>query len=857
MKINNFSKIALSLGLAISVFACSTNMPNTQSQTNSTKIEKNTIDKSSNGIISINLNQLFNNSKNGFSIKRFKFDDSTITKVKISVYSASVDTIATNIVNGVLVPETSKLVNKNDFSQVTLSVASGNNKVVVIEGEDDQENVLTTLMSAINIVGGKKTTLNVNAGTYPTARILKTLMESPTQSDRILASNFNLDKLQIFINGLTGYDVNTNTYGGINPAFLDTNLIIAHLKANELAHTGSSIPFYKDDNKANLFIDYPGSGNIPAIDTQKYDNETKGKLRITVKNSIGVILKNSKITINDLTSDNVINASSTDDTTIIDNVSQGKWLLKVTASDGGNTIYAQQNVIVSSGNTEQSITIIPVVNKSASVDFDAPDNNYYNDNNIDNINNVHNIPAPTSFQLNVGSSTTVKAHVTMVDKTKNTNLTWTSSNTSVANVSGGSISGLAVGTATIKFASTDDPTIFKTVTVTVLPATTGDGPTITSFSPNFVTTGTLVTISGTNFDDSFATTTAISFNGVAAIVASNNITKTQIKVLVPTGVTSGMISVSTSKGNYVSRDIFFINSATNNTPANPLANTTGMVYVPGNSFYMGKDGTTTDNFYPRHKVNVKGYYIDRTDITNSQFNSFIQAGGYTNSNYWPVGEALNFRDSNNLNNADARPSYWNDTRFNRPDQPVVGISWYEAQAYAIWLGRTLPTEAQWEYAARGKDERSYPWGGDSPSGANVTTTNSSTTNNVINTNSNRRANGYFGGTLGDGDGYQYSNEVGKITDGDSPFGLKDMAGNVYQWVSDNYDASYYKTSPMDDPKGPSFGGSRVLRGGSWYNHPYFNNDLNKLNDSLLSYSRFYSSPANRSNYIGFRTTVSN
>lgn len=80
-----------------------------------------------------------------------------------------------------------------------------------------------------------------------------------------------------------------------------------------------------------------------------------------------------------------------------------------------------------------------------------------------------------------------------------------------------------------------------------------------------------------------------------------------------------------------------------------------------------------------------------------------------------------------------------------------------------------------------------------------------------------------------------------------------MSGNAFEWVSDYYDPKYYTSNPMENPKGPSIGGTKVLRGGSWYNHPYFTNDQTKMLDSMKTYTRFYSSPSNRSNYIGFRT----
>lgn len=895
MKINDLSKFVVSLTLAVTTFSCSTNIPGNSNNTNNTLVEKST----TKGILSINLTKILNDSQKGFSVKRYKFSDNAVRKVKISVYSTDASGNASFDSNNMLVPEETKTVDRfTNYSDVTLSVSQGKNKVVTIETFDDKDVNLTVLMAAINIEGGKKTTLSINYGTYPTARILKTLMESSSASDRMLAYNLSLTDLSNFVNSLTGYDVNTNSYGGINPVYLDTDVIISKLKANNTSVPGVSVPFYKNDVKAYLFLNKSGldltanngtlsnsstasqtftftgrvaagdiiylneydpsndtnsersfkvvsvSGNTVTLDQaytlatgkkiteisfpdrNKYDYEAKGKLRVTVKNSAGTILKGVKIEINDLTSENI--TSTSDDTTIIENVSMGKWLMRLTAYDSGKTLYLEQYVNINYGNLDQSITLVPSVAGVASIDFDAPDND-------------ENIPFPSLIELNKGYSTSIKAHVTMVDHTENQNITWTSSDTNIVTVgSNGSINAVGDGTATVKAAATDDLTKFKTVTVKVS-TNNNDGPVINSFTPTFASANTLVTIKGNNFDNTSLAATTVKFNNVSATVT--DVTKTEIKAIVPLGASTGMIAVTTSKGTAISRDYFAINSPTGTNSSN--VNTDGMVYIPGtatanipnDTFYMGRDGNDTDDFGPRHKVFLKGYYIDKTEVTNSQFDAFIQAGGYTTDSYWSS-EGLAFRNDNGLNTSTARPSYWNDARFNQPNQPVVGISWYEAEAYANWLGRRLPTEAEWEYAARGKDERAYPWGSDSPS------------------EYNKKANGYFGGVLGNGDGYQYTNEVGKFSDGDSYFGLKDMAGNAYEWVRDNYDSRYYRNSPVDNPQGPSVGGSKVLRGGSWYNHPYYSNDQSKLANSLMSYSRFYSAPVNRSNYIGFRTAAS-
>jgi len=181
-----------------------------------------------------------------------------------------------------------------------------------------------------------------------------------------------------------------------------------------------------------------------------------------------------------------------------------------------------------------------------------------------------------------------------------------------------------------------------------------------------------------------------------------------------------------------------------------------MVYVPAGEFTMGAGKFFTDA--PEHIVNLSGYWIYKTPVTVTQYRAFCQA----TSRAMPTAPNWGWRDHH----------------------PMVNVTWADATEYAQWAGVSLPTEAQWEKAARGTDGRTYPWG-------NVWDA-SRCANRVSSTQ-----------------------PVGSYPQGASPYGALDMAGNVWQWCADWYDKNYYKTAPSNDPTGPSSGTVRVLRGGCY------------------------------------------
>ncbi len=192
-----------------------------------------------------------------------------------------------------------------------------------------------------------------------------------------------------------------------------------------------------------------------------------------------------------------------------------------------------------------------------------------------------------------------------------------------------------------------------------------------------------------------------------------------------------------------------------------------MVLVPAGPFLIGEEKSV---------VYVDAFYIDKYQITNAQYEKFVEETKHR------------------------RPSFWEDSRFNNQNQPVVGISWEDASAYAKWAGKRLPKEIEWEKAARGTDGREYPWGNARP--------DSTTAVYDLDFDTGAPA------------------PVGTHEAGSSPYGCQDIVGNVWEWCEDWYEEGKY----------------RVVRGGSWINHVYI----------LRCAYRSCSYPGGRDNNVGFR-----
>ncbi|MFQ5895967.1 MAG: formylglycine-generating enzyme family protein [Nitrospinota bacterium] len=213
-----------------------------------------------------------------------------------------------------------------------------------------------------------------------------------------------------------------------------------------------------------------------------------------------------------------------------------------------------------------------------------------------------------------------------------------------------------------------------------------------------------------------------------------------------------------------------------------------MVFVPPGPFLQGSaEGPYHEG--PARQVVLDAFFIDLTEVSNEAYGRFRRATG------------------------NRAPRYASDAALNRPNQPVVGVDWFEAAAYCAWAGKRLPTEAEWEKAARGPEGRRYPWG---------------------EAFAPEKVNG-----LGASGGPE---PVGGRPGGASPYGALHMAGNVWEWVADFYADHYYRRAPARNPLGPPSGFLRVIKGGSYRNGP----------EHLRAAVRFRLDPVVRWKSVGFR-----
>jgi serine/threonine-protein kinase len=234
--------------------------------------------------------------------------------------------------------------------------------------------------------------------------------------------------------------------------------------------------------------------------------------------------------------------------------------------------------------------------------------------------------------------------------------------------------------------------------------------------------------------------------------------------------------------------------------------TKNMIKIPAGAFTMGADSSEADE-QPSHTVTLPAYYVSKYPVTNEEYQVFVKEKGY---------------EAPYVDEPWAKPYNWDPFRKTFPagkgKHPVVLVSYEDALAYCEWAGKRLPTEAEWERAAKGANQRMYPWGNGEPNSG------------LCNFASNERS----------------TTDVSAYAAGASPVGAFDMAGNVWEWCRDSYDAGFYKEgNNANDPCCDKATGRKVIRGGSWVN----------MADALRCTNRHSSAPDKKSGVIGFRTAL--
>jgi len=231
-----------------------------------------------------------------------------------------------------------------------------------------------------------------------------------------------------------------------------------------------------------------------------------------------------------------------------------------------------------------------------------------------------------------------------------------------------------------------------------------------------------------------------------------------------------------------------------------------MVEIPSGSFPMGvppgdRDGGRDE--YPRHEVFLDPFLIDQFEVTNGRYIEFVKSTGHRVPQN-PINPARNIWQGDTITESLA-------------ERPVINVDWFDADAYCKWAGKRLPTEAEWEKAAKGTSDRRFPWGNVEPTAKHL--------------NYNQR-------WIGE----KTLMPVGSYEAGKSPYGVYDIVGNVWEWVNDWYDARYYEKSPSKNPTGPQEGTKKVIRGAGWQNET----------PTVRIFTRVDSDPTMRNESTGFR-----
>jgi sulfatase modifying factor 1 len=231
-----------------------------------------------------------------------------------------------------------------------------------------------------------------------------------------------------------------------------------------------------------------------------------------------------------------------------------------------------------------------------------------------------------------------------------------------------------------------------------------------------------------------------------------------------------------------------------------------MVEIPSGSFPMGvppgdRDGGRDE--YPRHEVLLDTFWIDQFEVTNGRYVEFVKSAGHRVPQN-PTNPTRNLWQGDSITESLA-------------ERPVINVDWFDADAYCKWVGKRLPTEAEWEKAAKGTSDRRFPWGNVEPTAKHL--------------NYNQR-------WIGE----KTLMPVGSYEAGKSPYGVYDVVGNVWEWVNDWYDARYYEKSPSKNPTGPQEGTKKVIRGAGWQNET----------PTVRIFTRVDSDPSMRNESTGFR-----
>jgi formylglycine-generating enzyme required for sulfatase activity len=246
-----------------------------------------------------------------------------------------------------------------------------------------------------------------------------------------------------------------------------------------------------------------------------------------------------------------------------------------------------------------------------------------------------------------------------------------------------------------------------------------------------------------------------------------------------------------------------------------------MVLIPAGEFQMGDSfGEGYANELPVHTVNLDAYSIGIYEVMNAEYKPFVEADGYADESYWAAGGFGDYGET---------PVYWDNVQYQggglqgTGSFPVVGVSWHEAMAYCVWLsaqtGQTwrLPTEAEWEKAARGTSANRYSWG-DNIDGEHANYMNSGGPWNTL------APVGFYNGNAG---------EAYATRSNASSFGVYDLNGNVIEWTADIFDENYYANSPTSNPTGPETGRYRVMRGGGWDEETIYLRNAFRYNEDVM------------------------